>query len=177
MGVWSETWIHLEKAGGLPIARLVGWRATKLLTEPTGQISTKLLLKNICIFNNKICKFEPNYVSLAPDERWRLTQILDLRPQIAPNQILMTTTALRGVELCLMSQDHLQLVIRPCPLKPTRSEYTSWGDSVKFDVAMSWIKVRQKIYWRLSISQTRLGQFDLRGQMSLWQLRRHSSVK
>lgn len=74
--------------------------------------------------------FSPNSVSLPPDERWRLTQTLDLRRRTAPKLSLMTTMAPISVELCLKPQDCLWLVMRPCPLKPSRSEFTSCSDAM-----------------------------------------------
>lgn len=50
MGPWSGIWIHSAKAGGSPIARPVGWGASKFLTHSTGGSSTGPLFRCICIF-------------------------------------------------------------------------------------------------------------------------------
>lgn len=44
MGQWSETWIHLETAGGSVIDRETDWRSSTLLTQSTGSTTTWALI-------------------------------------------------------------------------------------------------------------------------------------
>lgn len=64
---------------------------------------------------------------LSLDGSWRLIQNLDLRHQIALSLSSMTTTVWPSVEHCLIPMDHLHPAMKPCSLKPTRSESKSWG--------------------------------------------------